>query len=106
MGQVFVTALRAITQPEPQNGIANGETPAAKRARTHALVAAVNVLNQSGLAGPSREIAYSTDSATKQLVIQVIDKQSGTVVVQWPSEYALQMAQEYQKEQHTNEPLL
>lgn len=93
MGQVSVAALRAIPLPDPQN------TPtASERARTQALVSAVHVINRAGGAGPDREVTYSTDSATKTLIIQVVDKQSKQVLVQWPSDYALQMAQEFQKE--------
>jgi uncharacterized FlaG/YvyC family protein len=94
MGQVSVASLRAVTLPESQNN-----TPSAgERARTQALVSAVKVINQAGAVGPDREVTYSTDSATKALVIQVVDKQSKEVIVQWPSDYALQMAQEFQKE--------
>jgi uncharacterized FlaG/YvyC family protein len=94
MGQVSVAALRAIPLPEPQNN-----TPTAgQRAQTQALVSAVNVINQAGAVGPDREVTYSTDAATKLLVIQVVDKQSKQVLVQWPSDYALQMAQEFRKE--------
>lgn len=103
MGQVSVTALRGVSPPELKPAIST--TPEA-RARTQALVSAVQVLNQSGIAGAGREVTYSTDSATKQLVIQVVDKQSKQVIVQWPSDYALEMAQDYQKEHPTNESLL
>ena len=94
MGQVSVAASRAVVLPEPQNN-----TPAAgERARTQALVSAVNVINQAGAVGPDREVTYSTDSATRALVISVVDKQSKQVIVQRPSDYALQMAQQFQKE--------
>jgi len=103
MGQVSVTALRSFSPPESQAALTT--TPEA-RARTQALVSAVGVLNQSGIAGAGREVTYSTDSATKQLVIQIVDKQSKQVIVQWPSDYAIEMAQDYQKEHPTNESLL
>jgi uncharacterized FlaG/YvyC family protein len=95
MGQVSVAAIRAVTLPESPN---NNSPTASARAQTHALVSAVRVINQAGAVGPDREVTYSTDSATKALVISVVDKQSKQVIVQWPSEYALQMAQEFQKE--------
>ena len=101
MGQVSVAALRAVALPETQSATPRPED----RAHTLAVVSAVQVLNQSGAAGPDREVTYSTDSSTKQLVIKVVDKASKEVVVQWPSDYALQMAQEYQKELSTYEPL-
>jgi uncharacterized FlaG/YvyC family protein len=61
-------------------------------------VSAVKVINEAGAVGPDREVTYTTDSATKALVIQVVDKQSKHVLVQWPSNYALEMAQQFQKE--------
>jgi len=102
MGQVSVTALRAVPVPESPT---SNTTPLV-RARTQAVASAVQVLNDSGLAGVGREVTYSTDSATKELVVKVVDKASKEEVVQWPSDYALQMAQDYQKEQQTNESLL
>lgn len=102
MGQVSVAALRAIPLPESSApGIAKND----QRVRTQAIASAVQVINQSGLVGADREVTYSTDNATKQLVIQVVDKQSGQVLVQWPSDYALQMAEQFQKEHPTNESL-
>jgi uncharacterized FlaG/YvyC family protein len=96
MGQVSAAAIRAFTLPDPQNNAPTANASA--RAQTHALVSAVRVINQAGAVGPDREVTYSTDSATKALVISVVDKQSKQVIVQWPSEYALQMAQQFQKE--------
>jgi uncharacterized FlaG/YvyC family protein len=94
MGQLSVTGLRAVVSPEPQQGTAAHN----QRGGAQAIVSAVHVINQSGLIGADREVTYSKDSATRQLVIQVVDKQSKEVIVQWPSEYALQLAQEFQKE--------
>jgi uncharacterized FlaG/YvyC family protein len=94
MGQVSVAAIRAVPLPESQ---INAPT-ASQRAQTHALVSAVHAINQAGAVGPDREVTYSTDSATKALIISVVDKQSKQVILQWPSEYALQMAQQFQKE--------
>ncbi len=103
MGQLSVTALRNVSPPEPQ--AASIPTPEA-RARTQALVSAVQVLNQSGIAGADREVTYSRNSATRQLVVQVVDKRSKQVILQWPSAYALEMAQDYLKEHPTSEALL
>ena len=94
MGQVSAAALGAIAPPETQKSTAAQE----ERARTQALVSAVQTINRSGALGADREVTYSTDSATKTLVIELVDKQSKEVIVQWPSDYALQMAQDYQKE--------
>jgi uncharacterized FlaG/YvyC family protein len=96
MNQLSVAALRSVTPAEPQNaGISPGD-----RARTQAVVAAVQVLNQAGVAAADREVTYSTDSATGKLVIQVVDRQSRNVIVQWPSEYGLALAEEYSKKEN------
>lgn len=102
MGQVTGAALWNIPLPETQTA-----TPSAaqSRARTQAVAAAVRTLNESGAVGPDRQVTFSTDSATRELVIRVVDKQSNDVVVQWPSEYALNLAQEYQRERTADESL-
>jgi uncharacterized FlaG/YvyC family protein len=102
MGQVTGTAPRAVSLPETQNVTRTPED----RARTQAIVSAVRVLNTAGAAGAGREVTYSTDAATKRLVISVVDKQTKEVYAQWPSDYALQMAREFKKEHTDNESLL
>jgi uncharacterized FlaG/YvyC family protein len=93
MGQVSGAALWNIPLPEAQPAVA-----AENRARTQAVAAAVRTLNESGVAGPDRQVTFSTDAVTRELVVRVVDKQSKDVLVQWPSEYALNLAQEYRKE--------
>jgi uncharacterized FlaG/YvyC family protein len=93
MGQVSGAALWNIPLPEAQPAVA-----AENRARTQAVAAAVRTINESGIVGPDRQVTFSTDAATRELVVRVVDKQSKDVLVQWPSEYALNLAQEYRKE--------
>ena len=95
MGQVAVTGLPADTIPETQ--IADVRP---QRTQRQELASAIQVINNSGVIPPDRQVTFSTDTATRTLVVHVVDRQSGKVVVQWPSEYALQMAQDYRKE-HT-----
>jgi uncharacterized FlaG/YvyC family protein len=105
MGQVSVSALRALPSPDTSlSGIAPQQQQQ-NRARTQAVVSAVQTLNDAGAAGSGREVTYSTDSTTKQLVIQVVDKESRHVLLQWPTDYALELAKEYQKEYAADEPL-
>jgi uncharacterized FlaG/YvyC family protein len=93
MGQVAGAALSNISLPEAQPSVA-----AQNRARTQAVAAAVRTINESGIVGPDRQVTFSTDVASRELVVRVVDKQSKDVLVQWPSEYALNLAQEYRKE--------
>jgi uncharacterized FlaG/YvyC family protein len=94
MGQVTAVALGPLSAPEPQFRTVTAEA----RAQTKAIISAVQTINKAGLAGVNREVTYSKDSATRELVISVVDKQSKEVIVQWPSNYALEMAQDYRKE--------
>ena len=94
MGQVSISALRAVTLPEAISGV----SPQEDRARTQGVVAAVQVLNQAGIAGTDREVTISTNSVTRRPVVRVVDRQSGEVIVQWPSEYAIRLAEEYKRE--------
>jgi uncharacterized FlaG/YvyC family protein len=94
MGQISATPLRGDYSPEQPNW----NITQAQRAQTQAVVSAVNVINKAGIAGSGREVTYSKDSGSKSLVIQLVDKESGKVIVQWPSAYAIEMAQDYQKE--------
>ena len=96
MDYATVTAFRAFGIPEPQKAV-----PQEVRARTQALVGAVQVLNQAGAAGDGKEVTFSTDAATRTPVVRVVDARSREVIVQWPSEYALRLAEEYKKE-HRN----
>lgn len=93
MGQVSGAALWNIPPQETQTSSAPAD-----RARTQAVAAAVRTINESGIVGPDRQVTFSTDSATRELVIRVVDKQSKDVLVQWPSEYALNLARQFQKE--------
>lgn len=96
MGQVTAATFAPVALPElPSHAKA---APQEARAHAQAIASAVQVINNAGVVGANREVTYSTDSTTKQLVISVVDKQSKEVIVQWPSAYALEMAQDYQKE--------
>ena len=94
MGQVTAAAFPAAALPE----LPSKTAPQEARAHAQAIASAVQVINNAGIVGGNREVTFSTDSTTKQLVISVVDKQSKEVIVQWPSAYALEMAQDYQKE--------
>jgi uncharacterized FlaG/YvyC family protein len=58
------------------------------------VVQAVKAVNQSGMFGQGEELAFQMDSATKRLVVQIIDKaRPRKVISQIPPEYVLRMAQ-------------
>jgi flagellar protein FlaG len=67
------------------------------RAFNRSVSAAVQTVNDAGVAGEGREITFSVDQATKLPVIKVVDTATREVVNQWPPEYLLQIAAETDK---------
>jgi flagellar protein FlaG len=64
------------------------------RTETRQVAAAVQALNQSEYAGPTREITILLDPKTHRPMVRIVDKETGEVVQQIPSEFVLRMAQE------------
>jgi uncharacterized FlaG/YvyC family protein len=56
------------------------------------LIAAVAVVNKSGLLGQEKEMAFQVDRDTGQTVIRVMIRRTGEVVQQIPPEYVLNVA--------------
>jgi uncharacterized FlaG/YvyC family protein len=54
---------------------------------------AVNTINESELLGVDRELRFSTDPASKLGFVQVVDRNTGDVIVQIPSQFILDLAQ-------------
>jgi len=70
-------------------------TPVSPSVRAHvsAVAGAVRTLNESGIAGTGREVTFSLDPTTRIPVVKVVDKDTQEVITQWPSDYALRLAQ-------------
>ena len=67
----------------------------------------VRTLNEAGVAGEGREIAFSIDRATRLPVVKVVDVNSKEVVVQWPADYVLRLAANIEKQVRIqDEPIL
>ena len=58
------------------------------------VVQAVKAVNGSEMFGQDEELAFQMDSATKRLVVQVINRNTKEVISQVPAEYVLRMAQD------------
>lgn len=56
------------------------------------LIAAVAVVNKSGLLGQEREMTFQMDRDTGRTVIRVVNRQTREVVQQIPPEYVLNVA--------------
>jgi uncharacterized FlaG/YvyC family protein len=58
---------------------------------------AISSINQIELLGFDREMRFSTDPQSKLGVVQVVSRSTGQVIVQIPSEFILNLAQNLQK---------
>jgi uncharacterized FlaG/YvyC family protein len=66
----------------------------AAREETRQVAAAVQKLNKSDYTGPTRELTILLDPKTHRPMVRIVDKATGEVVQQVPSELVLRMAQE------------
>ena len=78
-----LTAFENQSSPRPEDVAANRR-----------VVASVQALNEAGAAGEGREFSYTRDPQTKRPVIRIMDSNTGDVIDQIPSEYAVKLAQE------------
>jgi uncharacterized FlaG/YvyC family protein len=58
---------------------------------------AIAVINESELLGFDRELRFSTDPQSRLGIVQVLSRSTGQVIVQLPSEFVLNLAQNLQK---------
>ena len=63
-------------------------------AQRRELVKAVKAVNEAELYGSGRELTYSIDRGTKQLVTKLVSTDTGEVLDQIPAEYVLRLAEE------------
>lgn len=68
----------------------SGELQAEKRE----IVQAVHALNKAESFGPHKELTFSLDRETKRPVLKIVDRKSGEVVTQIPSEQVLRLAKQ------------
>jgi len=61
--------------------------------QTSAIQGAVNAINESELLGFDRELRFSTDPQSKLGVVEVLERSTGQVIVQIPSEFVLNLAE-------------
>src|ERR1035438_6711792 len=66
-------------------------------AERRTLSGAVAAINRSGAFGPQRELSFFVDSASRRLVVQIVDAGSREVVSQIPSEDVLAMESQLAK---------
>jgi len=67
--------------------------PTDKAAQNREVVQAVKALNATEMFGHDNELLYQRDSATKRMVVRVVNRETQHVVSQIPPEYVLRLAE-------------
>lgn len=90
-----VTAVSSIAtgQAAPYEPIA--PRPLAEDQRT--LIQAVKAVNAAELFGQDNELTFFLDRNTHRAVVRIVNRETGEVVDQIPSEYILRMAEELKR---------
>jgi flagellar protein FlaG len=100
VSQVNLSRIEAFQQQQSNafrseaQGTAAFVAQKAARAETREVAAAVQKLNKSEYTGPTRELTILFDPKTRRPMVRIVDKETGEVVQQVPSELVLRMAQE------------
>lgn len=68
--------------------------PAQAAQNQKALIQAVKAVNAAELFGEDHELTYLVDQTARIVVVRLIDKETGAVLQQIPSEQVLKMAEE------------
>lgn len=89
-----VEPAQALQQSSPFRTEAQEAAKLRAREETRQVAAAVQELNDSGYSGPTRELTILLDPKTHRPMVRIVDKETGEVVQQIPSEFVLRMARE------------
>ena len=65
-----------------------------KAAESREVIQAVKAVNSASVLGQDRELLFQMDRQTHRLVIRLVNRNTGDVEAQIPSEYVLRMAEE------------
>ena len=85
--------ISAVNRTDVALPVAAATVPSETANQNREVVQAVKAVNQSEMFGQGEELSFQMDSATKHLVVQIINKDTKQVISQIPPEYVLRMAQ-------------
>ncbi|MGD0669898.1 MAG: flagellar protein FlaG [Bryobacteraceae bacterium] len=85
--------ISAINRTDPALPVTAVNVPPDIATQNRDLVQAVKALNESEMFGQDEELDFQIDSATKRLVVRVLNRNTKEVITQVPPEYVLRMAQ-------------
>jgi flagellar protein FlaG len=86
--------ISAINRTDPAVPVTGVTVPSDIASQNREVIQAVKALNGSELFGQNEELEFQMDSATKRLVVRVLNRETKEVVTQVPPEYVLRMAQD------------
>jgi flagellar protein FlaG len=92
-GGGVIMEISAVNRTDAALPVAAASIPSEIANQNREVVQAVKAVNQSGMFGQGEELAFQMDSATKRLVVQIIDSTTKKVISQVPPEYVLRMAE-------------
>jgi uncharacterized FlaG/YvyC family protein len=78
-----LNSLQAYAAPQVSQGTSS----------TAAVQGAITTINESELLGFDRELRFSKDPQSKLGVVEVLDRSTGAVILQLPSQFVLNLAE-------------
>lgn len=85
--------ISAINRTDPALPVTAVNVPPDIATQNRELIQAVKALNESEMFGQDEELDFQIDSATKRLVVRVLNRNTKEVITQIPPAYVLRMAQ-------------
>lgn len=84
--------VSSVNYSPPVAPAANVTAETDQAAQNREIVQAVKAVNSAELYGPNQELTYQQDTASKRMVVRVVDSTTKQVLVQIPPEYVLALA--------------
>ena len=89
--------ITAVNRSIPASVGAVSEVPVQKAQENRDIVKAVRALNATEMFGQDNRLTFQRDLYSHQMVVRVVNKKTGDVVLQIPSEEVLRMAEDLKK---------
>jgi len=86
--------VTAIDRTDPALAVTAVNVPPDAASQNRQVVQAVKALNAAEMFGQDNELEFQLDSATKRLVVRIVNRSTREVVSQVPPEYLLRMAED------------
>ncbi|MGB7761436.1 MAG: flagellar protein FlaG [Bryobacteraceae bacterium] len=85
--------ISAVNRTDPVVSMTAVSVPSEIASQNREVIQSVKALNGSAMFGQDEELDFQMDSATKRMVVRVINSNTKEVISQIPPEYVLNMAQ-------------